>query len=60
MARKISNFLLYILDSDWLNVIHFSGYKYKISLDIKKKRGSSINLNIHYSKVFTSVFIVLV
>ena len=54
--RKISN----LSASDtrlWLvEFLHFSGYKCKIyvSLDIKKKRGSSINLDIHHSKVFSS------
>ena len=42
---------LHISDSDWLNFIHFSGYKYKIrfskvSIEIKKKKGSSIDLDI--------------
>ena len=32
MVCKISNFRLLIRDSDWLNFIHFSGYKYKIRL----------------------------
>ena len=45
---------LHISDSDWLNFIHFSGYKNRISLDIMKKRGSRINLDIHHSKVFSS------
>jgi len=29
---KFQNYRLYIRDSDWLNFIHFSGYKYKIRL----------------------------
>ena len=33
--------------SDWLN---------SIDLEIKKKKGLSINLHIHYSKVFSSVY----
>ena len=44
MARKIR-----------LNVIHFSGYMHKIvSLEIKKKSGSSLNPDIHHSKVASS------
>jgi len=51
MARKISNLsasytrfyaLFRIQVQDW------------VSLDIKKKRGSRINLDIHHSKVFSS------
>ena len=39
MARKISNLSAHIRDSDWLNFIHFSGYKYKIRLvSILRKR----------------------
>ena len=40
MARKISNLSVsYIRDSDWLNFIHFSGYKFKIRLvSILRKR----------------------
>ena len=37
---------LLISDSDWLNFIH--------NHDIMKKRGSSINPDIHHSKVFSS------
>jgi len=42
-----------------LNFIHFSGYKYKIKLvsRSRKKRGSSINLDIHNSKVPSSGYI---
>ena len=39
MAPKISNYRPHIRDSDWLNFIHFSGYKYKIRLvSVLRKR----------------------
>ena len=38
---------LFIPDSDWLNFIHFSGYKYKIKLVSRLRK--SINLDIHHS-----------
>ena len=39
MARKISNLSASLQDSDWLNFIHFLGYKYKIILvSILRKR----------------------
>ena len=59
MARKILNF--HIHDSDWMNFVHFSRYKYKTksrlvsTLDIEKKRGSSIDLEIHHAKVSAPV-----
>ena len=43
---------LHIHDSDWLNFI--SQEHDQVSIDIKKKRGSSINLDIYLSKVFSS------
>ena len=56
---KFQIYRIFIHDSDWLNFIHFSGYKYKIRFVIKKKRGSSINLDINHSKVFSSVCITI-
>ena len=53
-CAKFQIYRFLIRDSDWLNFIHFSGYKYKISLKIKKKRWSDINLDIHHSKVPSS------
>ena len=49
MARKI--YRLIIPDSDWLNFTYFSGIQMQdsVSLEIKKKIGSSINLDIHHS-----------
>ena len=39
MARKILTYRVHIRDSDWLNFIHFSGYKCKIRLvSILRKR----------------------
>ena len=57
MRAKFQIFQLYILDSDWLDFIHFLGYKYKIRLVsiLRKREVQSINLDIHYSKVFSSV-----
>ena len=46
---------LLICDSDWLNFIHFSGYK--VSLDIKKKRGSSIIFSISTILKFSTLII---
>ena len=47
---------LHICDSDWLNFIHFSGYKYKIRLvSILRKREDQAL--IYHSKVFSSVLI---
>ena len=39
----------------WL-VEFYTLFRIQVSLDIKKKRGSSIYLNIHHSKVFSSGF----
>ena len=63
MARKILNFPA----SDWLNFIHFSGYKYKIGLvsrlrkredqDLMLQSGYSFNsnsLNQLSSKIYTA------
>ena len=47
MARKVSNLLASIRDSDWLNFIHFSGYKYKIRLvSILRKRKNQALISI--------------
>ena len=55
---KFLIYRLHIRDSEWLNVIRFLEYKYKIRLVSRlKKRGSSINCNIHHSKVFSSDFL---
>ena len=52
---KFQIYRLKIRDSDWFNFIHFICNKYKTRLvSILKKRGSSINLYIHHSKVFSS------
>ena len=50
---KFQIYRLRIRDSDLLDFMHFSGYKHKIRL-VSISRGSSINLNIHHSKVFSS------
>ena len=56
---KFQIYQLHIRDSDWLNFMHFSGYKYKIRLvSILTKGGSTNNLNIHHSKVFSSVHLI--
>ena len=59
MARKISN-----LSASYMGLCLVEFYTlFRIqgqdlaSLDINKKRGSSINLDIHYSKVFSSDYI---
>ena len=48
MARKISNLSASYRDSDWLNFIHFSGYKYKIRLvsRLRKKVQALISISI--------------
>ena len=48
---KFQIYRLQIRNSDWLNFIHFSGYKYKNRLVSILSR---INLDIHHSKVFSS------
>ena len=48
MAHTISNFRLYLRDSDWLNFIHFSGYKYMIrlfSIFLKREDQALISLS---------------
>ena len=48
-------FLGFWYASLWLNFVHFSEYKrLGYSLEIKKKRGLSIDLDIHHSKVPSS------
>ena len=42
MARKISNYRLHIRDSDWLNFILFSGYKYKIKFILRKREDKAL------------------
>ena len=57
MARKISNLSAsYTRLHDWLNFIHFLGYKYKIRLvSILRKREDQASISIFYhSKVFSS------
>ena len=61
MARKISNLWACIRDSDWLNFIHFPGYKYKIRLvSILKKREDqaliSISTVLKFSARFTWIY----
>ena len=56
MARKISNFpasdtLFLLVEFCTLFRIHVQD---QVSLEIKKKRGSSIDLDIHHSKVPSS------
>ena len=55
MARKISNFWLYIRDSKWLNFIHFLGYKYKIRfVSILRKREDQAFISISTILKFTA------
>ena len=50
------NFKYHIWDSDWINFLHFLGYKYKIRLVLilRKREDQALKLDIHHSKVFSS------
>ena len=56
MARKFQIYRLQIRDSDWLNFIHFSEYKYKISLvSILRKREDQALISIYTILKFTAL-----
>ena len=60
-AQNFKIYRLCIRDSDWLNLYTFQDTSTidQVSLDIKKKRGSSINLDIHHTKVLSSGFSIM-